>query len=59
MRGQVSGSASALDIKMITKTLLEVGIIMTSFSSHTGVKSSVIYPLQSEGRYNSGLYPSK
>lgn len=42
--GQVSGSALALEIKMIINSLFEVGIVMTSFSSHTITKSSVFTP---------------
>lgn len=56
MRGQVSGFVLVLDIKMIIKTLLEVGIIMILFFFYIGVKSLVIYLFQSEGRYNLGFY---
>lgn len=34
----------------------EVDILMTSFSSCAGVKSSFFYPLKSDGRNNSGLH---
>ena len=59
MTGQVSGSASALDSKMIVSTSPEVGIRMTSFSPHASVKSLVFHPFQRDGRHNSGLHPSK
>lgn len=49
-------SASSLDSYTIINTMLEVGILMTPFSSCAGVKSSFFYPLKSDGRNNSGLH---
>lgn len=53
---KASVSAPSIDIYMIIKTILEVGIQMTSFSSCASVKSSPFYPLKSDGRHNSGLH---
>lgn len=57
MLGQISGSALALDIQVIINSLFKFGITMASyFFPHRIIRNYVLYPLQSNGRYNSGLF---